>query len=301
MQRDRPITCRRCNSTVSVGSRFCGMCGARIPMDARQTISTHGTPVTLIIVLALPLVMIFAIVIVLASVTPPGISQTGGTAATQEPTQTSTGTPQKDSASGEGTSPTEPKGSQPEAPKVPQPEEDSGPKPGHNLIETPDGSLSVEVPQSWGVETGENSEKEGGAKTWSYYAGEYLTSSITTAPNLDDWYSTGTSGAYLVASKALAQQYTDYEITNSLFNAPKNENCAEVGPYDDYDRPPYSGKLQTWYGCGEDGATVYTLAASPEGRECVVALSARVSEEADHEPIQHLVDTLDVTCGRIAS
>ena len=179
-------------------------------------------------------------------------------------------------------------------------EDVSGPSSGYNRIETPDGSLAAEVPQSWGVETGEGSEKEGGPNTWSFHAGEYLAASITTAPNLDAWYSTGTSGAYFVASRALAQRYTDYELTNSLFNAPKNESCAEAGPFDDYDRPPYSGKLQTWYGCGEDGATVYTLAASPEGRECVVALSARVSEEADREAIEHLISTFEVDCGGVA-
>jgi serine protease Do len=182
----------------------------------------------------------------------------------------------------------------------PEPAENSGPAPGYNLVETPDGGLSAEVPQSWGVETGENSEKEGtGPGTWSYYAGEYLFSSITTAPNLDAWYSTGTSGAYFVASRALAQ-YSDYELTNSLFNAGKAESCAQQGSYDDYDRKPLSGKLQTWYGCGEDAATVYALAAYPEGRECVVALSARVSDEADHGAIEHLIETVEVDCDGIA-
>jgi hypothetical protein len=185
--------------------------------------------------------------------------------------------------------------------KVSEPTEDDGPAPGYNLVETPDGGLSAEIPSSWGVETGENSEKEGtGPGTWSYHVGEYLFSSITTAPNLDAWYSTGTSGPYFVAARELAQ-YSDYELTNSLFNAGKATTCAEEGPYEDYDREPLAGKLQTWYGCGEDGATVYTLAAYPEGRECVLALVARVSEEADREAIEHLVDAVEVDCGRITS
>jgi hypothetical protein len=132
--------------------------------------------------------------------------------------------------------------------------------------------------------------------------GEYLPSSITTAPSLEVWYGgqEGSSGAYFVASKALAQ-YSDYYLTHSLFNARKSEVCASAGPYEDYDRRPYSGKLQTWYGCGVDGATVYTLAVAPEGRECVVALSARISDEADRKAIQHLVDTVEVDCGRVSS
>ena len=185
----------------------------------------------------------------------------------------------------------------------PSSEEGPGPAPGYNLIQTADGSLSAEVPPSWGVETGEDSEKEAaGPGSWSYFVGEYLFSSITTAPSLEVWYSgeQGSSGAYFVAARVLAQ-YSDYEITHSLFNASKAETCAEEGPYDDYERPPYSGKLQTWYGCGPDGATVYTLAAYPEGRECVVALNARISDEADREAIEHLVDTVEVDCGRVTS
>jgi hypothetical protein len=178
-------------------------------------------------------------------------------------------------------------------------EEEDGPAPGYNLIQTPDESLSVEVPPSWGVETGEDSEKQAGPNTWSHHAGEYLISSITTAPNLDAWYSTGTSGAYLVASKTLTQ-YSDYELTHSLLYANRAQNCA-TGPYKDYDRPPYSGKIQTWYDCGEDGATTYTVAARPEGGGCVVVFDARISDEADRKAIEHLVDTFEVDCGRVTS
>jgi hypothetical protein len=157
--------------------------------------------------------------------------------------------------------------------KQPSSEDAPGPAPGYNLIQTADGSLSAEVPPSWGVETGEDSEKDAaGPGSWSYF----------------------------VAARVLTQ-YSDYEITHSLFNASKAETCAEAGPYKDYRRPPYSGKLQTWYGCGSDRATVYTLAAYPKGRECVVALNARISDEADREAIEHLVDTVEVDCGRVTS
>jgi hypothetical protein len=173
-----------------------------------------------------------------------------------------------------------------------------GAAPGYNLIETPDGSLSAEVPQSWGVETGEDSEKEAGPNTWSNHAGEYLTSSITTAPNLDAWYSTGTSGAYLVASKRLTQ-YSDYELTHSLLFAHRAEDCTTTGPYKDYNRPPYSGKIQTWYECGLDGATTFAVAATPERRECMVVLDVRISNEADRKAIEHLVNTFEVDCGSL--
>ena len=181
----------------------------------------------------------------------------------------------------------------------PAPDKASGPAPGYKLIKTPEGSLSAEVPQSWGVETGENSEKEGGPNSWSYQAGEYLTSSITAAPNLDAWYGGGTSGAYMVASKTLTQ-YTDYELTHSLLYANKAENCM-MGPSKDYDRSPYSGKIQTWYDCGMDGATTYTVAARPEGGGCVVVFDARISDEADREAIELLVGTFEIDCGLVSA
>jgi hypothetical protein len=190
-------------------------------------------------------------------------------------------------------------GEAPPSPKKPTPEETSRPAPGYNMIQDPTGALTVEVPPSWGVETGEDSEKEAGPNTWSYVAGEYLTSSITTAPNLDAWYSTGTSGAYLVASRALAQGYTDYQLTHSLLNENKNNICT-AGPYKDLNRPPYSGKIQTWYECGADGATVFSVAAAPEGRECVVVLNARISDESHRKAIEHLIDTFNVNCSRVA-
>ena len=187
-----------------------------------------------------------------------------------------------------------------DAPRATPAKEPTRPAPGYNLVQTSDGSLSAEVPQSWGVETGEDSEKEGTSPgTWSYYAGEYLTSSITTARSLGAWYGgEGSSGAYFVASKALTQ-YSDYELTHALLSANQNQNCASTGPYEDYKRPPYSGKLQTWYDCPPDGATGYTMSVAPEGRECVVVLSARVSRQADREAIQHLVDTFKVDCGSV--
>lgn len=303
MQGDRPVTCRRCNSALSSGSRFCGTCGAAVPLDAREPIPTHGAPWTLIIITALPVLMVVAIGIAVATIASPSVSQTGGGAVTQEPSSSVGTIKKKEPANDGGPSPKASDKSQPKKPNEQPAEEASGPAPGYNLVQTPDGSLSAEVPQSWGVETGENSEKGGGTGTWSYYAGVYLSSSITTAPNLDAWYGGegGSTGAYFVASRSLAQDHTDYELTHSLFNANKEEICASSGPYENYQRPPYSVNRQTWYGCGADGATVYTMAIAPEGRECVVVLNARVPDETDREEMQHLVDTIEVDCGRITS
>ena len=151
------------------------------------------------------------------------------------------------------------------------------------------------------METGEDSEKQGGPNSWSYHAGEYINSSITTASSLEAWYGTaGVSGAYIVASKGLAQRYNDDELIHSLLLKGKANRCTP-GPYKDYNRPPYSGKVQTWIDCGVNDVTSYTVAAAPEGRECVVVLDALLVSEADRKAIEHLIDTFEVDCGRVTS
>jgi hypothetical protein len=42
-------------------------------------------------------------------------------------------------------------------------------------------------------------------------------------------------------------------------------------------------------------------AAAPQGRECVVVLNARISDEGDRKVIEHLIDTFEVDCGRATS
>ncbi len=81
----------------------------------------------------------------------------------------------------------------------------------------------------------------GGENSWSYYAGEYLSASITTANSLDAWcggpFESEGSGAYVVASESLARSYTDDELIYSLLHQKKQTNCA-AGPVEDIDRPP---------------------------------------------------------------
>jgi hypothetical protein len=79
-------------------------------------------------------------------------------------------------------------------------------------------------------------------------------------------------------------------MSSSLLFERKSDRCTP-GPYQDYNRPPYSGKIQPWYDCGENDVTFYTVTAAPEGRECVVVLDALLFSEADRKAIQHLVDT----------
>jgi hypothetical protein len=50
----------------------------------------------------------------------------------------------------------------------------SGPAPGYNLVQDAAGSLTVEIPRSWGVLIGSDSEV---GANWSDYGGENLASS----------------------------------------------------------------------------------------------------------------------------
>jgi hypothetical protein len=290
-ERDRPVYCTQCGSIVQPGDNFCEMCGARVSPDAPDAVPMEQVPTQVEAPPDAPAagrklkIAMFAgagVVLVL-------ILGIGSVAALNLlRSEWAGGRDEAAGAAGPGQNDAEKK-----------PTGDSGAAPGYDLIRTPNGSLSAGVPAGWEVEIGEDSEKDAASNTWSYYAGEYLTSSITTAPSLDAWYGSGASGAYFVASKALAQ-YSDYELTHSLFNANKAAVCT-AGPYEDLNRSPYSGKIQTWYDCGVDDATTFTVAAAPEGRECVVVLGARVSEEADREAIEHIIRTFEVDCGRVTS
>jgi len=53
------------------------------------------------------------------------------------------------------------------------------------------------------------------------------------------------------------------------------------------------------WNCSTNGSTSYSLAAAPEGRECVVMLQITAYSEADRESAKHILDTFEVECGRI--
>src|SRR5215217_8103514 len=250
-ERDRPVYCTQCGSIVYPEDNFCGVCGARVPPNAPDAVPTQQVPrqvlpppaalvpgrnmtplmvigIGVLVALLLGVGWFAAWSLLRSQVAQPEASGAAGTTQPEERTEETTAQTPNDEV-GDAQKKLQPKQDSIQKKEEPRPKDVSGPAPGYNLIQSPDGGLSVEVPTSWGVETGENSEKEGGPNSWSYQAGEYLTSSITTAPNLDAWYSGGTSGAYMVASKALTQ-YTDYELTHSLFSTPTRQTTARLVP-----------------------------------------------------------------------
>ena len=174
--------------------------------------------------------------------------------------------------------------------------------PAYALVEGDSGKLSVEVPSGWKEHITAGSEPEGEkGKTWSSFLGQNAGPSVAAINDLDSWR-TGArphKGAYLVASKKLAQQYTDDELVASGPND-YSASC-EAGARRNFDRPPYSGVMQEWNNCGgESDHTALTLAAAPEGRECVVLLQIGGYLQGDEENIQHILDTFEADCGSIS-
>jgi hypothetical protein len=185
----------------------------------------------------------------------------------------------------------------------PPPEVSSGSAPGYTLIKHDSGALSLEVPSEWDEYIVVDSEGEKGRSSWSSFMGESAGPSMTVVNDLDSWRNgtPGHQGVYAVASKNLAQGYTDDELVASGPN--DYSSSCEAGTPQDFDRPPYSGRILEWENCGgESDHSAITLAAAPaEGRECVIVaqIGGYFRTQADEDNIQHVLDTLEADCGRI--
>lgn len=161
------------------------------------------------------------------------------------------------------------------------------------------GALRLEVPEEWEHATGEASEI--GTGNWSNFGGEGLASSITASPDLETWNAAGgLAGTYAAVSTALAQNYTDDEL---VVSGPNDlSGSCEPSARSDYEREPYSGKVQAWKNCGGNPAASYvTLSAAPKNRECVVLLQVAMYGGADVGVGQHVLDTFEADCAAAAS
>jgi hypothetical protein len=182
-------------------------------------------------------------------------------------------------------------------------EEDGGAGASDGYVAVTDGAgaLSVEVPLGWDHATGEESETGEGGRSWSDFAGEGHKASITAAPTLDAWHTAGgVPGIYVVASKGLARGYTDEQLVASgPFDL--SATC-EPGARSDFERGPYTGRMQAWRNCEVGAAATFlTLSAAPEGRECVVLMQLAMYGEADVEVGQRILDAFEVECAAAAS
>lgn len=173
------------------------------------------------------------------------------------------------------------------------------PESSYDLAEDGSGALSVEVPFEWQQHITGDSEGEKG-KGWSSFLGETAGPSITAVNGLDAWRngSAGHRGVYAVASKKLAQKYTDDELV--VIGPNDYSSGCEAGTVQDFDRPPYSGKMLEWKNCGGiSGHEATTVAAAPEGRECVVVLQVGGFLEGYEEDVRHVLDTFETDCSKI--
>jgi hypothetical protein len=166
--------------------------------------------------------------------------------------------------------------------------------PTYKTVTDSTGVLSVEVPSGWELITGEDSEAR---SSWSSFVEENVDSSITASTDLDAWHNTfGVPGVSIVVSRELAQRYSDDEL---VVLGPNDFSAScERGSRRDFDRHPYSGRMQEWKGCGGKGEGGFiTLAAGPERRECVVVVQIGMYGEA----AQHILDTFQADCGLVSS
>ena len=165
------------------------------------------------------------------------------------------------------------------------------------LVKDDSGKLSVEVPSEWKTHITSEPEGEKGI-TWSSFLGESAGPSVAAVNDVNAWRSgaAGHKGAYILASKKLAQKYTDNELI-ALGPNDYSSSC-EAGTRRPFDRPPYSGKVQEWNNCsGQSDHTAITLAAAPEDRECAVVLQiGGYLQEGDEEGVQHILDTFEADC-----
>jgi hypothetical protein len=161
-----------------------------------------------------------------------------------------------------------------------------------------DGDFSTEVPPDWESVTGEESEAAG--PSWSTFLGGSVGASITAAPDLDVWSSSGRTGAYVVASKALAQGYTNEDLVVSGPN--DMSGLCTLGAAKDFERGTFLARVQAWSDCdGNPESYFYAVAAAPEDRECAVVMQLAGVGEDERRIAQHFIDSFVVDCGAITA
>ena len=172
-------------------------------------------------------------------------------------------------------------------------EEGPQPAPGYQLVENDSGNLAAEVPSEWGDRyTGYDGTFEGE----DVDAGEGIGPALTASTDMNAWATGGpVPGMYMVASKELARESDEDQLVDSSLN---DLSSCDAGERQDFDRPPYSGKIQTW-DCGGDGSTIFKLGAAPESRECAIVLQIKTYNEADRKAAQHVLDTFEADCAGI--
>ncbi|MGH3090100.1 MAG: PASTA domain-containing protein, partial [Rubrobacteraceae bacterium] len=127
-------------------------------------------------------------------------------------------------------------------------EDDDQGNSGSDFETVSDGILSVEVPEEWSDQlTGAPSEE---GTSWTAHGLGIIEASVTASPSIEAWTDVfgGGSGVYAVASRELAQEYTDEELVSVGMND-LSEDCEPVDEKD-YERSGYTGHVKEWTNCG---------------------------------------------------
>lgn len=140
------------------------------------------------------------------------------------------------------------------------------------------GRITLEVPVAWSDTLGSPWERDG----------EEIGVALSASPDRDAFYdSWGMPGVFIGAS-SLMGTITEY-LDSNLFDA----SCTYAGR-SDYEDPLYTGLLDTWVDCGDEGSVFEILAVvSADGLELIVVEVISVTQ-ADLEAAQRIHDTFVV-------
>jgi hypothetical protein len=294
-ERDRPVHCAQCGSIVHPEHNFCGVCGARVPLNAlddapddapTQEMPTLGYPPpsatardrNLRLAMLIGTGVVLVLVLGVGSVAALNLRLHGETpAGTSDTTQ-----PDQNAQKGQ---------------KEPPP----GSALNYRTFTDDTGALSVEMPSGWETVNDEGVSVKVVDAQGLVVDQEGAGTAISAAPDIDAWKNFEGAGTSLIVVKNLAQRFTDDQLIEAvpLLNF-FYLHCA-AGDREDLDRPGYSGRVQAWSECDLGIPTYYTLSASPEGRACAVIGQIGVTDEADRDAARHILETFEVDCGRVTS
>ncbi len=172
---------------------------------------------------------------------------------------------------------------------------------GYALLKHETGAFSLEVPSDWDERVLADSKGEKG-RDWSVLLedGGSVGPSATAVNDLLSWRdgTWGHQGIYVVASKSLAQGYTDDELVTSGPN--DYSSSCEAGTTEDFEGITYSGKMLTWNNCGGDSEhAAVALSVAPEDRECVTVAQIGGLPRVEEETVEHILNTVKMDCSNI--
>ncbi len=146
------------------------------------------------------------------------------------------------------------------------------------------GALVMEVPTEWSVDLATEPLLDDN--------GEYLSSVIEAASNLDDFWSTfDTPGVAFYASDVLVENYNVGSLLDEL--AGNYDACIYDGRYS-YDDGVYVGEYDLYVDCSDVNSVIIELAAVPADESYITYLVIQAVSDADLDAMDHILDTFYV-------